>query len=338
MLAENFFPLHATAMLQCLLVSAVHAMSGRCRHILCSPLQPPGPENRTFLNHKSMDEPAEDNAEESNIVIPEPFEPNASRYSGAVQLQSSSSEVVIIDSSKSNCGWTSDGMWISVSFGGIFVLLVLASLYAFWSAECSLRRQKQQETDGKLSRNQSRPRTYTQSIDFVSSSEARRSRSMSMISRSSSECPSDFVMEATTSVTAPTKRWLKTELLGRGRFGAVHLCIDWESPTFRTRDVVRKLYAVKRATFATDANGKHTTTKECLSIYDEMRVLAELQHKHIVHFYGSAVSGRAILMFLEYVDMGNLSQILKECGSFDLITTRLFVRQLLSAIGLLSLC
>ena len=38
----------------------------------------------------------------------------------------------------------------------------------------------------------------------------------------------EFVRESTDSATAPTKHWAMTEVLGRGRYGSVHLTVNLE--------------------------------------------------------------------------------------------------------------
>ena len=258
-----------------------------------------------------------------------------------------------------------DGMGIMILFGVIFIVLVSASICMFCNKPFLIYKDsifknnkkssisETQNIEHRVSINTMRTK-YSPSIigmpntDYISSTNSNQNFSLNHGHNNN-----EYIIEKTTSITSPTKRWLLTDLLGRGRFGAVHLCIDLTLQQQQETDDVTlglkdrnnqtittskldmdaiKLFAVKRAMFEIGENGQNIATKECNSIYHEMKILVNLKHENIVKLSGSAVADRSILMFMEYCIIGNVSSLLKQFGPLDLITTQKFIKQLLFAI------
>ena len=265
------------------------------------------------------------------------------------------------------------------AFGCIFIIIIIASICMFFLCNRvtlnqresnQITKKKQHESNKSINYNLSRTRyksfnspSMFGATDYVSSV---HSYHVDQFGSSQHE----YVIETTESITSPTKRWLLTDLLGKGRFGFVHLCVDLEKKPMINLTVTKQenamkeiiisvnegrnnrssiksltkfpsshldvdnvqLFAVKRAMFEIGENGENIPTKECNSIYQEMKILVDLKHENIVKFYGSAVCDRSILFFMEYCSIGNLSTILKQFGPLDLVTTHKFTKNLLSAI------
>ena len=115
-----------------------------------------------------------------------------------------------------------------------------------------------------------------------------------------------------------------TEVLGRGRYGSVHLAVNLERGG--TARNIPAVFALKRADFGVEG----VRNKESESMFDEMAILVDLDHDHIVKFYGFALCGQSIVLFLEHCPLGDLSSTVREHGAFDLVTTRSLLQQLLT--------
>ena len=65
--------------------------------------------------------------------------------------------------------------------------------------------------------------------------------------------------------------------------------------------------------FIGDSQNKIENANE---LQKEVEILKQYQHPNIVQYYGSEIQGQNLKIFLEYVDMGSISQMLEKYGNF----------------------
>ncbi|XP_056844978.1 mitogen-activated protein kinase kinase kinase 1-like isoform X2 [Raphanus sativus] len=87
--------------------------------------------------------------------------------------------------------------------------------------------------------------------------------------------------------------WLKGELLGQGSFGFVYEGISSDGDFFAVKEV------------SLLDQGSHA--QEC--IQQEIALLSQLQHQHIVRYRGTAKDGSNLYIFLELVSQGSLLKL-----------------------------
>ena len=56
--------------------------------------------------------------------------------------------------------------------------------------------------------------------------------------------------------------------------------------------------------------------KDVQEMVNEVEFLKELKHPNIVKYYGSEIENEYLKIYLEYIDMGSISSMLKTYGPF----------------------
>ena len=166
----------------------------------------------------------------------------------------------------------------------------------------------------------------------------------------------DVQIESTLSLHAPCKEWMICDELGSGRFGQVRLAIDpgtelaqqiaaTESVGSIERLSLERMeaatspryYAVKRAAFgvnmASDQRiSRRVASDEVMSILHEIDIISRLRHPNIVRYFGNGAANGHICLFLEWLPVGSMGDILKVRKSFSVMRIHHFLSNLLSAL------
>eukprot|EP01063_Lacrimia_lanifica_P035551 TRINITY_DN6808_c0_g1_i1.p1 TRINITY_DN6808_c0_g1~~TRINITY_DN6808_c0_g1_i1.p1 ORF type:complete len:1140 (+),score=225.76 TRINITY_DN6808_c0_g1_i1:118-3537(+) len=118
-----------------------------------------------------------------------------------------------------------------------------------------------------------------------------------------------------------TVQWRKGDLLGQGGFGKVYLGYNQETGT---------LMAVKSIEFSsTDKQLKQRLQQLAL----EIKIMAPLDHPHIVKHYFTERSGLVVNIFMEYVPGGSLHTILDSFGRLEEDVVVQYTHQILEGIA-----
>lgn len=114
-------------------------------------------------------------------------------------------------------------------------------------------------------------------------------------------------------------RCKEDKLLGAGSFGTVTrgFCVN-----------NRMTMAIKRINYT----GGNNEPYEVSDFQKEVALLSELQHPNIVAYYDSEREGDYLKLYLEYVDMGSIANMLKTYGPFpDEVVSR-YTKQILEGL------
>ncbi|CAI2183766.1 723_t:CDS:10 [Funneliformis geosporum] len=123
-------------------------------------------------------------------------------------------------------------------------------------------------------------------------------------------CPPDAPpCESVPAERKPVK-WVKGELIGKGTFGKVFLAMNMNSS---------EIMAVKQIELPTTKSDKLNERQQNLvkSFTDEMEILKDLDHDHIVQYIGFERNKETINIFLEYVNGGSIGTCLRIYGAFE---------------------
>ncbi|CAG8597089.1 17599_t:CDS:10, partial [Acaulospora morrowiae] len=117
-------------------------------------------------------------------------------------------------------------------------------------------------------------------------------------------------------------KWVKGELIGKGSFGKVYLAINLTSS---------EILAVKQIKLPRTKMDQRTERQKALikSFKDEMEILKDLDHEHIVTYIGYEENDDTANIFLEYVNGGSIGTVLRMYGAFKEPVVRSFTRQIL---------
>ncbi|CAG8656632.1 189_t:CDS:10, partial [Rhizophagus irregularis] len=120
----------------------------------------------------------------------------------------------------------------------------------------------------------------------------------------------------------PVISWAKGELIGKGTFGKVFLAMNVNSS---------EIMAVKQIELPKTKSDRLNERQQNLvkSFTDEMEILKDLDHEHIVQYIGFEKTDEAINIFLEYVNGGSIGTCLRIYGAFKEPVVRSFTRQIL---------
>ncbi|RKP09257.1 kinase-like domain-containing protein [Thamnocephalis sphaerospora] len=123
--------------------------------------------------------------------------------------------------------------------------------------------------------------------------------------------------------TATKIVWARGKLIGKGSFGRVFMAVNGISGDVMAVKQVEmpKMQSVRQ-------REKHDQI--IMKLYEEIKLMKDLDHRNIVQYLGFEVDARHINIFLEYVPGGSiLSMVRKLNHGFPLPVTRSFVRQIL---------
>ncbi|XP_056695963.1 mitogen-activated protein kinase kinase kinase NPK1 isoform X2 [Spinacia oleracea] len=119
---------------------------------------------------------------------------------------------------------------------------------------------------------------------------------------------------------APPIRWRKGGLIGSGAFGRVYMGMNIDTG---------ELLAVKQVSIASGGASREKTQAHIRELEEEVNLLKNLSHTHIVRYLGTAREEEAFNILLEFVPGGSISSLL---GIFDLFpesVIRTYTKQLL---------
>ncbi|KAF8350145.1 MAP kinase [Amanita rubescens] len=128
--------------------------------------------------------------------------------------------------------------------------------------------------------------------------------------------------------SAPTFKWVRGELIGKGTYGRVYLAMNANTG---------EMMAVKQVELpqtASDRNdSRQTSVVQALKL--ESETLKELDHPHIVQYLGFEETPANLSIFLEYVPGGSVGTCLLKHGRFDENVTKSFTYQILDGLDYL---
>ena len=117
-------------------------------------------------------------------------------------------------------------------------------------------------------------------------------------------------------------KWERGELIGSGTYGKVYQGLNLNNGN---------LIAIK----SVHIGSNKTATKELMSLKYEVSILRELDHPNIVKYIYTDADPvkKRVDILLEYVPGGSLSSLLKKFGPFNEKITKIYLRQMLSALS-----
>ncbi|OQS07085.1 AAA ATPase domain-containing protein [Thraustotheca clavata] len=121
-----------------------------------------------------------------------------------------------------------------------------------------------------------------------------------------------------------TKRkiqWKKGELIGEGTFGKVFKGLNC---------ITGELFAVKQIEI--QENLMDDTKKRLSKLGEEIAVMKELRHHHIVRYKGTDRDETHFYIFMEYVPNGSIASMLAQFGVFGVEMIKKFTRQILQGV------
>ncbi|PSS21339.1 Mitogen-activated protein kinase kinase kinase [Actinidia chinensis var. chinensis] len=119
-------------------------------------------------------------------------------------------------------------------------------------------------------------------------------------------------------------QWQKGKLIGRGTFGSVYVASNRETGA---------LCAMKEVELCFEDPKSAESIKQ---LEQEIKVLSQLKHPNIVHYYGSEIIDDRFYIYLEYVHPGSINKYIRDhCGAMTESVVRNFTRHILSGLAYL---
>ncbi|XVF06103.1 hypothetical protein REPUB_Repub06bG0019200 [Reevesia pubescens] len=118
----------------------------------------------------------------------------------------------------------------------------------------------------------------------------------------------------------PPIRWRKGELIGSGAFGRVYMGMNLDSG---------ELLAVKEVLIAANSASKEKAQAHVRELEEEVKLLKNLSHPHIVRYLGTVREEETLNILLEFVPGGSISSLLGKFGSFPEAVIRTYTKQIL---------
>jgi len=138
---------------------------------------------------------------------------------------------------------------------------------------------------------------------------------------SSSTLPAlDVTMSAADAVKGTKFKWVRGEAIGRGSLGLVFQALD---------QTTGYVMAVKQVFLNCEED---VDAKLKQSLTNEINVLQDLQHPHIVSYLGHDHIDSCLYMYLEYMPGGSMAQVLQTFGAFEESLIADYTRQLLEGL------
>ncbi|KAJ9125094.1 hypothetical protein QFC22_000047 [Naganishia vaughanmartiniae] len=125
-----------------------------------------------------------------------------------------------------------------------------------------------------------------------------------------------------------TMTWVKGDLIGKGTYGRVYLGLN-----ATTGDMM----AVKQVELPTNDRERQDKRQEGMikALRDEIELLKNLEHPHIVQYLGWEESPEYISIFLEYVPGGSIASVYRKHQKFEEEVIKNFTKQILSGLAYL---
>ncbi|CAH0473138.1 unnamed protein product [Peronospora belbahrii] len=128
---------------------------------------------------------------------------------------------------------------------------------------------------------------------------------------------SSSILKASSSIT----QWKRGELIGEGTFGKVYKGLNIATG---------ELFALKKIVIHSSSNTNQVTQMQKLG--DEIELMNNLSHKHIVRYKGSYHTASHFYIFMEYVSGGSIASMLKQFDAFSEDLIRIFTRQIVQGV------
>ncbi|KDO17608.1 ste/ste11/ste11-unclassified protein kinase [Saprolegnia parasitica CBS 223.65] len=119
--------------------------------------------------------------------------------------------------------------------------------------------------------------------------------------------------------------WKKGELIGEGTFGKVYKGLNCKTG---------ELFAVKAIDLGIGTDDDDDK-KKLAKLGEEIAVMKELQHVHIVRYQGTDRDDLHFYIFMEYVPNGSIASMLAQFGVFGVEMIQKFTRQILEGVAYL---
>ncbi|CAJ0763692.1 20566_t:CDS:10 [Entrophospora sp. SA101] len=117
-------------------------------------------------------------------------------------------------------------------------------------------------------------------------------------------------------------KWVKGELIGKGTFGKVYIALN-----VTTSEMMAVKQVETPRTRSDEINQRQRNMVK--SFKDEMKILKDLDHDHIVQYIGYEENEEEVNIFLEYVNGGSIGTYLRMNGPLKEPVVRSFTRQIL---------
>lgn len=117
-------------------------------------------------------------------------------------------------------------------------------------------------------------------------------------------------------------RCIEDAVIGKGTFGEVSRGYD---PANKMYMAVKKVPRVQLP----------SNDKDIDDLTKEIKLLASIQHPNIVMYYGCKKLPKVLMIYMEYVDMGSLEDLIKQYGSFPEDVTAKYTEQILEGLDYL---
>eukprot|EP00929_Paragymnodinium_shiwhaense_P118465 TRINITY_DN9038_c0_g1_i1.p1 TRINITY_DN9038_c0_g1~~TRINITY_DN9038_c0_g1_i1.p1 ORF type:complete len:563 (+),score=87.29 TRINITY_DN9038_c0_g1_i1:153-1841(+) len=111
--------------------------------------------------------------------------------------------------------------------------------------------------------------------------------------------------------------WMRGDMIGRGSLGRVFEALNTETG---------HMFAVKEVLVS---NGYESDQKLRRDLENEVNIMRDLRHEHIVAYLGHDYIDGCLYLYLEHMPGGSLTQALQQFGSFDEALVAVYCKQLL---------
>jgi mitogen-activated protein kinase kinase kinase len=127
------------------------------------------------------------------------------------------------------------------------------------------------------------------------------------------------------SSSAPTFKWVRGELIGKGTYGRVYLAMNANTG---------EMMAVKQVELPQTASDRNDSRQASVvqALKLESETLKGLDHPNIVQYLGFEETPTNLSIFLEYVPGGSIASCLLKHGRFEENVTKSFTRQILDGL------
>ncbi|KAJ0408873.1 hypothetical protein ATCC90586_007971 [Pythium insidiosum] len=116
-------------------------------------------------------------------------------------------------------------------------------------------------------------------------------------------------------------RWRRGELIGEGTFGKVYMALNSDTG---------ELFALKEIEIR--SSGSADQMRQLQKLGEEIALMHNLTHKHIVRYKGSQRTDRHFYIFMEYVPGGSIASMLRQFNAFGEDLVRIFTRQIVAGV------
>nr|CCA16625.1 mitogenactivated protein kinase kinase kinase putati [Albugo laibachii Nc14] len=127
--------------------------------------------------------------------------------------------------------------------------------------------------------------------------------------------------------TGSITEWKRGTLIGEGTFGKVYMGLNIATG---------ELFAMKEVEVRASSLNEHSDPiKQLYKLGEEISLMENLDHSHIVRYKGSHRNDNIFYIFMEYVPGGTIASMLKQFDAFSEPLIRIFVRQIVAGVAYL---